>query len=760
MDWLKDILLDIKTGHSNQAQSLNKPALLVITLSRYAMGESRLIPYSFYDEMLRKLGGILNKELKASYPFIRLVNDDIWEVSSELGLNFNNSGDVSRVQLLNNKVYGGLKKNLYDEIMRRKYFIQNIVNEILRKYFSNEDIVKFTKFLEILDQQTIKDDIMLQKVNFISYLNSLHNFNANGSNALAESQALNKYFPDLYVPFPIIDSIVDVLKNHEPCVVMLTGHAGDGKSTIALDVLKKLRGLSNTQPLNHALKEVEEVEVINKKVFVVKDMSELSAQQRLERLNQAILGTSSSLVVSNTGPLLDSLAQLATAKQIDRAIENDILDKLDLAYEADADLKSHELSQSVQDFGKKIIILNLTRLDNVNLGVKVLEKIVSHPAWQECDACVAKYNCPIRANKRALADAMPHVLERVRWVYRRLTAYEQRLTLRQMVAHLAISVTGGNNCQPIKANINSTPSLFEPVKEDYEGLDTLVFSEVFFGFKQGKVWAQLDALRAIKLMRRIAFGSPVAVDLERVLLSSEGLAQLHLPKTLHHLANQWITQGLGANAVYWRFAMRRMIYIFTPQLPELPSSSVFFTHFLHSPRIVDFDSWQQHNGFKTKNTNKDCHHILRVLLEVYSGFSAIQFGRNVDSLYLTLRRPDKTIVQPTQLVVAILSFRDFELRYNTQKKMPELRYKHLKDTALLLSLPLLDFIQLRSEGDLGSHLAPIHLAQLERFRSDLFNAAHSQNDDDITLLQAGIDGTVKSHQFLLSEDKQRLERNE
>ena len=129
-------------------------------------------------------------------------------------------------------------------------------------------------------------------------------------------------------------------------------------------------------------------------------------------------------------------------------------------------------------------------------------------------------------------------------------------------------------------------------------------------------------------------------------------------------------------------------------------------------------------------------------------------------MYLTLRRPDKTIVQPTQLVVATLSFRDFELRYNAQKKMPELRYKHLKDTSLLLTLPLLDFIQLRSEGDLGSHLAPIHLAQLERFRSDLFNAAHSQNDDDITLLQAGIDGTVKSHQFLLSEDKRRLERNE
>ena len=760
MDWLKDILLDIKTGHSYQTQSLNKPALLAITLSRYAMGESRLIPYSFYDETLKKLSEILNKELKASYPFVRLVNDDVWEIDSELDLDFNSSGDVSRVQLLNNKVYGGLKKNLYDEIINKKYFIRYLINEILEKYFIDEDIKMFIKFLETLDQEKIKDDTMLQKINFISYLNSLHNFNANGSNALAESQALSQYFPDLYVPFPIIDSIVNVLKHHEPCVVVLTGHAGDGKSTIALDVLKKLRGHSEVQPLSHALKEIEEVAVANKTVLIVKDMSELSAKQRLDRLNQAVSGTSSSLVVSNTGPLLDSLAQLAKAKQIDREIENDILDKLDLAYEGNANLQHHELSQSAQDFGKKIIILNLTRLDNVNLGVEVLEKIVSHPAWQECDACVAKQNCPIRANKRALADAMPHVLERVRWVYRRLTAYEQRLTLRQMVAHLAISVTGGNNCQPIKANINSTPSLFEPIKEDYEGLDALVFSEVFFGFKQGKAWAQLDALRAIKLMRRITFGAPVAVDLERFLLSSEGLDNLHLPKTLHHLANQWITQGLGANAVYWRFAMRRMVYIFTPQLPELPSSSVFFTHFLHSPRIVDFDGWQQNSGFKTKNTNKDCHHILRVLLEVYSGFSAVQFVRNVDSLYLTLRRPDKTIVQPTQLVVATLSFRDFELRYNTQKKMPELRYKHLKDTALLLTLPLLDFIQLRSEGDLGSHLAPIHLAQLERFRSDLFNAAHSQNDDDITLLQAGIDGTVKSHQFLLSEDKRRLERNE
>ncbi len=760
---MKNILLNIKTSHFNQAQSLNKPALLVIALNHYMMGGSRLALYSFYDEALKRLSALLNKELKANYPFVRLVNDEVWEIESDVDLDFNSSGDVSKIQLLSNNVYGGLKKSLYDEIANKEYFLRYLIDEILEKYFIDEDQKIFIKFLKILDQEKNKDEAMPQELNFISYLNSLHNFNANGSNALAESQALSQYFPNLYVPFPIIHSIVEALKAHEQCVIVLTGHAGDGKSTIALDVLKQLRGLDEAQPLSHALKETEEVAVANKTVFIVKDMSELSAQQRLERLNYAVSQDSSSLIVSNTGPLLDSLAQLAKAKHVNADIENDILDKLNLAYEGNADLQPHELSESAQSFGKKIIILNLTRLDNVNLGVDVFKKLVSHPAWQECDACVAKNNCPIRANKKALEQAMPYVLERVRWVYRRLTAYEQRLTLRQMVAHLAISITGGNNCEPIKANSYHGSSHITPSNEEYEGLDDLLFSEVFFGFKHGKIWAQLDSLRAIKLIRRIIFGAPVAVDLEQVLLSSKGLALLQLPKPLSYLANKWITQGLGASAVYWRFAMRRMIYMFAPQLPELPSSSVFFTQFLHSPRIIDFDGWQQNNGFKNKSTSKDFQHILRVLLEVYSGFNAVQFEGSVEKLYLTLRRPDKTIVQPTQLVAARLSFDDFELKYNTQKKLPELRYKHKPNISLLLTLPLLDFIQSRSEGDLGSHLAPIHLAQLERFRSDLFNAAHSQSDDDITLLQAGINGTVKVHKFLLSEsdddNKKCLERN-
>ncbi|UYM16282.1 hypothetical protein [Endozoicomonas euniceicola] len=41
---------------------------------------------------------------------------------------------------------------------------------------------------------------------YVSYLNSLHNLGAGGANALAESQALNEYFAELYEPFPIVMS--------------------------------------------------------------------------------------------------------------------------------------------------------------------------------------------------------------------------------------------------------------------------------------------------------------------------------------------------------------------------------------------------------------------------------------------------------------------------------------------------------------------------------------------------------------------------
>lgn len=91
------------------------------------------------------------------------------------------------------------------------------------------------------------------------------------------------------------------------------------------------------------------------------------------------------------------------------------------------------------------------------------------------------------------------MIDRVRWVYQRLTAYEQRLTLRHIVAHLAYSVTGGLDCNKARHYAYDTQASHGNVNK---GLEEILFSESFFGYKCGDIAVKAGALKAIELIRR------------------------------------------------------------------------------------------------------------------------------------------------------------------------------------------------------------------------------------------------------------------
>lgn len=259
------------------------------------------------------------------------------------------------------------------------------------------------------------------------------------------------------------------------------------------------------------------------------------------------------------------------------------------------------------------------------------------------------------------------------------------------------------------------------------------------------------------------FDGPIAVDFDRQLPVSDVMGWAHLPEILTGVNQRWRSLACKSAGVRWRFAQRRMAYLFgQPVAGAETVANIFLDSFLQSPRLRDFDQWQQDQGFQTFSAveqRRFCKACLRVLLEIFSGFSAGQFQEHQDRLYLTLRRPDREIVQPTQLVIAMLPFHEFELRYDPVRRLPQLRFQP-KDVILPLPLPLLDYIQRRHAGELGSELARIHLAQLERFRAELLrvtpSASHSAGE--IVLLGAGVDGQVYLHCYLLDDRKQRLER--
>lgn len=75
---------------------------------------------------------------------------------------------------------------------------------------------------------------------FVDYLNTLHNYYGQNSNVFGESNINNDFYKEIMVDIPICNFISKELKNECPHIVILTGHAGDGKTSLMYQVLKSL----------------------------------------------------------------------------------------------------------------------------------------------------------------------------------------------------------------------------------------------------------------------------------------------------------------------------------------------------------------------------------------------------------------------------------------------------------------------------------------------------------------------------------------
>lgn len=785
MKTVEDRFLQVRVNVDSDGPALHKPLLLLFALGRLLRGEARMLAFSEVDSELCRLflrffpKGSLSSN--THYPFGKLENDGIWEVEHSDNLKRTSVGHLSKSELLSRNIHGGFSLDISSELSEGKSCALSIAKKLVEKYFPVEQHFSLLEAVGITDSSEKKeggsvdykissscqaaefktDEVKMKQVEikqngFIAYLNSLHNLGASGSNSLAESQAISTYFGELYAPFPLINELAEALTDGVPRMVVLTGHAGDGKSTVALDVLKKLSGFPPTAPLGKPMMELEEIPTPSGLVSIVKDMSELSAERRQQWLHQAFSEPGNWLVISNTGPLLSSLIDYAKSAHIDQGIESAILDRLDRPLDG-IRLDTHTL----HGFGKELVILNLTRWNNLALVADILSRLVNHSGWGKCAACSAEAACPLMLNRKALRDAGPVAGERVRWIYQRLGAYEQRLTLRQIVAQLAIGLTGGMSCDEAFQQVAASTA--EGQDRGSVGLEQMLFSEGFFGYRGGKPWSQAEGLHAVALVRRATFGAPVGVDFERRLPADAGLGWADLPQSLESLANHWRQRAAGSDGVRWRFSLRRMAYLFGTVVPgKEKSAAVYLDAFVQSPSLRELDHWQTAGQLTLSHVEKSRLRTacLRVLLEVFSGFSSGQFQSNHDTLYLTLRRPDRAVVQPTQLVIETLKFRDFDLRFDSLRKLPVLSLDQ-RQAELALSLPLLDYIRRRDAGELGNALSPIHQAQLDWFRAELLRvtAKARHSDDEIALLRAGIDGGVHLHRFILDQERGILEQN-
>ena len=592
---------------------------------------------------------------------------------------------------------------------------------------------------------------------FVNYLNSIHNISANNNNALAESQAVSEFFGDIYVPFPIANQIFDLLTKQELApVIILTGHAGDGKSTIALDVLKKLKHIPITSPLPAPPKEREVAFCNSRQITIIKDMSELSAEQRYEIFKESLTDTTSAwLIVSNTGPLLGTFSKYYEVEEESAArqqiIENDLLAVLDKPIVDHLSLERN----GIKGFEKPVLAVNLTKLDNVQIATAILQRIVGHSAWESCSSCQQSGKCHIAMNIGSLTAAANVVMDRIRWIYRRLTSYEQRMTLRQMSAHIAYSVTAGLNCAEIRKKMHVLTS----EKEIRKNIAKFSFGEVFFGSSGQNSASKDSAIHAIQQLKKLRFGTLTSPQIERSVVEGKLAEWAVLPADIMPVYEVFLTQSRKAEKISARCSLRKLLYLFADiNAAHFPPAKTYLNQFLQSPMVIELDEWRNKGVLTLSSSQKQklTRNTLNVLLEEYSGNSAGQYD-NTNYLYITLRRSDRQVFQATQLVLARIDFNDFDIIYDNESKLPMLVHRKQGSTAeLLLTLPLLDYIIKRGQGDLEDGLDPIYLNQLEYFRSQLL-LSKDVSSSDIRLLRVGIDGKVELYNYELQKENNTLE---
>ena len=117
----------------------HKPLLARYAIARLLRGESRMIPYAEVDRELGKLlieFGPRRQSYHPEYPFWRLQNDGLWEVTPTEGLATRSGNtDAKKSELLKHNVHGGFLPEIYDTLSRDKPLARAIVEDLLNANF-------------------------------------------------------------------------------------------------------------------------------------------------------------------------------------------------------------------------------------------------------------------------------------------------------------------------------------------------------------------------------------------------------------------------------------------------------------------------------------------------------------------------------------------------------------------------------------------------------------------------------------------------
>lgn len=585
---------------------------------------------------------------------------------------------------------------------------------------------------------------------FVSYLNSLHSRSAASENALAESQVRNPFFGYIHEPHTVTHIIQSVLMGDERKHVILTGHAGDGKSTIAVEIFKRFRGIPLEQHLMQPLNRREDFTMGNSSVSLLKDFSEWSLEERSGVMRE-ILGIAGPrfFLISNTGTLLDAFKTHEIAENGSwTRVESDLLGAMNKAS-----------STEMHFHGTSFVIINVAMIDNLGIAERIFERMLAPGRWEACVSASCRNGCPIYRNVSLIQDNLPVVRKRLFLTYRRMYEYGTRLTLRQLCAHVAYMITAGLEYSDImKMAQRAKPPL----------MAEFMFFNRFFGDNGREPDAQAAQLRSVRAVREQAFGSQPCPTWERRLwLRSRGqtfgLEANNPPDDFEALrrCGAGLQQDDAISDGRAREQVRRAVY-FLHNFGENDDGG-FIRTFLRSNMLLDFLRWQSQSdeGLSLQESNSLHRRIMHVLQEHFTGVRLPEGSTSDRYLFVTLSRRTYDVRQSAQVVLARYPEDDFQIRLRTldngaggfRRELNLEGSTNLGPLSLSLSLPFLDYVMMRNRGEIGKALQASYVDRLERFKGQLINHAKGKRTEDIMLVRLRTNHTFRRQIFAVRDGR-------
>ncbi len=751
-----EVLRNVRTGRSSGYVKPHKFALLLSIIELYKRNPNRKNRFQIDAEMEKLFESKFRKLAPDSpyssaiieYPFYHLQGDGCWFLHVKSGkeseyheIKQTKSCRFTKKRLLDIFSHASLSED-FDHIFREsstrdeaEKMLYDIFNDSISASKPNESI------------HANKNFNMAKATNpFVGYLNSLQRSGGNNENALAESQACNAQFASIHVAHPLADIIYEELRAPNGRHVILTGHAGDGKSTLALEIYKRLSGFASDAPLEHPPRIREDVGSIS----IIKDLSERDKNEDSALLSELVGNERRFLLISNTGTLLDLIKHHPVHFGGDHvSLESQVLDAI-----------STESGEAILALGStEFRVFNLARMDNLGLARQIFAKMLSPDRWMACEECACSEICPIYINVDLLQSYQGRVLERIFLAYRRMYEYGTRLTIRQFTEHLSYLVTAGLEETDIKALHQKSP---RPLITEH------LFFNRFFGDNGCAPDASAWEMKAVQEVEEQGFGERPSPHWEhRLWLRSYGSSiklgietlDEEFEKLRRHGSRETVYGDMTPDQA--REQVRRMLFF----LYEFKSEDRnYLGQYLNSPTLLDWQGWQNTEvqlGFNEKTTLE--RKIYHVLQEHFTGVRLPEGSTQNDRrLYVTLSRRRSEVRQSAQVVLAQVDWStSTALKLHVTKSAAGEQRKDLvlcgkdriDDVNLPLKVPFLDYGMMRHFGELGEVLEASYLERLDRFKAQVLERAIPADDDRIMLVRLRTDHTFRRQHFSVNDGR-------